>query len=57
VGHVFAIVDRQRGFSKARYRGLAKIGTKAFTALAVANFHLVRKPLCDQVRAWHATRG
>jgi IS5 family transposase len=56
VGHVFVIVDRLRGFSKARYRGLAKHASKAFTTLAMANIRLARKPLHDQVRASHGTR-
>jgi IS5 family transposase len=51
VEHVFAVVKRLWGFSKARYRGLAKNATRAFTTLAMANIYLAKKPLYDQVRA------
>ena len=34
--HVFAIIKRQWGFAKVRYRGLHKNATRAFTALALA---------------------
>jgi IS5 family transposase len=51
VEHVFAVVKRLWGFNKARYRGLAKNATRAFTTLAMANIYLARKPLYDQVRA------
>jgi IS5 family transposase len=42
VEHVFAVVKRQWGFSKVRYRGLAKNATRAFVALALANLYLTR---------------
>ncbi len=50
VEHVFGVVKRLWGFDKARYRGLAKNATRAFTALALANIYLVRGPLMAQVR-------
>ena len=50
VEHVFGVVKRLWGFSKVRYRGLAKNATRAFTALALANIYLVREPLMAQVR-------
>lgn len=50
VEHVFGVVKRLWGFNKARYRGLAKNATRAFTALALANIYLVRGPLMAQVR-------
>lgn len=45
VEHVFAVVKRLWGFSKVRYRGLAKNATRAFTALALANIYLSRRHL------------
>lgn len=50
VEHVFCVVKRLWGFSKVRYRGLAKNATRAFTALALANIYLARGPLMAQVR-------
>jgi IS5 family transposase len=50
VEHVFAVVKRLWGFSKVRYRGLAKNAGRAFTALALANIYLARKHLMAQVR-------
>mgnify|MGYP001031811311 CR=1 FL=1 len=42
VEHVFAVVKRLWSFGKVRYRGLAKNGTRAFVALALANIYLAR---------------
>lgn len=50
VEHVFAIIKRQWGFSKVRYRGLQKNATRAFTALALANIYMSRGLLLVQVR-------
>ena len=50
VEHVFCVVKRLWGFTKVRYRGLAKNATRAFTALALANIYLDRKRLMAQVR-------
>jgi IS5 family transposase len=50
VEHVFCVVKRLWGFSKVRYRGLAKNATRAFTALALANIYLGRRRLMAQVR-------
>jgi IS5 family transposase len=50
VEHVFAIIKRQWGFSKVRYRGLHKNATRAFTALALANVYMSRGLLLAQVR-------
>jgi len=50
VEHVFAIIKRQWGFSKVRYRGLHKNATRAFTALALANIYMSRGLLLAQVR-------
>ena len=45
VEHVFAVVKRLWGFSKVRYRGLAKNATRAFVTLGLANLYLARKRL------------
>jgi Transposase DDE domain len=45
VEHVFHVVKRLWGFTKARYRGLAKNTARAFAAFALANLYLVRKRL------------
>ena len=50
VEHVFGVVKRLWGFSKVRYRGLAKNATRAFTALALANIFMSRARLMAQVR-------
>ena len=50
VEHVFCVVKRLWGFSKVRYRGLAKNATRAFTALALANIYLGRRRLMAQLR-------
>jgi IS5 family transposase len=50
VEHVFGVVKRLWGFNKARYRGLAKNATRAFTALALANIFMSRARLMEQVR-------
>jgi transposase, IS5 family len=42
VEHVFAVVKRPFGFTKVRYRGLAKNTTRAFVALALANVYMTR---------------
>ena len=39
------VVKRRWGFTKVRYRGLAKNMTRAFAAFALANLYLVRKRL------------
>jgi len=50
VEHVFAVVKRLWGFTKVRYRGLAKNASRAFTALALANIYLARHRLMAPVR-------
>ena len=42
VEHVFAVVKRLWGFTKVRYRGLAKNATRSFVALSLANIYLAR---------------
>jgi len=43
--HVFHVVKRLWGFSKVRYRGLAKNTSRLFTAFALANLYLLRRRL------------
>jgi IS5 family transposase len=57
VEHVFAVVKRLWGFTKVRYRGLAKNACRAFTALALANIYWSRKQLMAQVRPYCAKAG
>ena len=45
VEHVFAVVKRQFGFAKLRYRGLKKTATRAFVTLGLANIYLARTRL------------
>lgn len=43
--HAFHVVKRLWGFTKVRYRGLAKNATRAFAAFALANLYLLRHRL------------
>jgi IS5 family transposase len=43
--HAFHVVKCLWGFTKMRYRGLAKNTARLFTAFALANLHLVRRRL------------
>jgi IS5 family transposase len=45
VEHVFHVVKRLWGFSKVRYRGLAKNAARLYTAFALANLYLLRRRL------------
>ena len=45
VEHVFGAVKRLWGFTKVRYRGLAKNATRSFVALGLANIYLARRSL------------
>jgi transposase, IS5 family len=51
VEHVFAVLKLQFGFTKVRYRGLAKNANRLFTAFALVNLFVVRKRLLGQVVA------
>ncbi|WP_029001016.1 IS5 family transposase [Azohydromonas australica] len=42
IEHVFAVVKRLWGFTKVRYRGLAKNATRSFVALGLVNIYLAR---------------
>ncbi len=43
--HAFHVVKRLWGFTKVRYRGLAKNTTRLFAAFALANLYLLRRRL------------
>lgn len=43
--HAFHVVKRLWGFSKVRYRGLAKNTARLFTAFALANLYMLRRKL------------
>jgi IS5 family transposase len=43
--HAFHVVKRLWGFSKVRYRGLAKNTARLFTTFALANLYLLRRRL------------
>jgi IS5 family transposase len=45
VEHPFHVVKRLWGFTKVRYRGLAKNAARAFTMFALANLYMARKRL------------
>ena len=45
VEHVFAVIKKLWGFSKVRYRGLAKNATRAFVITGLANIFLARRHL------------
>jgi IS5 family transposase len=49
--HAFHVVKRLWGFSKVRYRGLAKNTARLFTAFALANLYLLRRRLLPPVEA------
>jgi IS5 family transposase len=64
VEHVFAVVKRLWGFTKVRYRGLAKSPNRAFVALAPANLCLsggrftaqARPRMLGTLKYWHCTK-
>jgi IS5 family transposase len=45
--HAFRVVKQLWGFSKVRYRGIAKNTARAFAAFALANLYLVRRELME----------
>ena len=48
--HAFHVVKRLWGFTKVRYRGLAKNTARLFTAFALANLYMLRRKLL--AREW-----
>lgn len=51
--HVFHVVKRLWGFTKTRYRGLAKNTARLFTSFALANLYLLRRRLLPSQWACH----
>ena len=51
VEHVFAALKLKFGFTKVRYRGLAKNANRLFAGFALVNLFLVRKRLLAQMVA------
>jgi transposase, IS5 family len=49
--HAFHVVKRLWGFTKVRYRGLAKNTARLFAAFALANLYLLRRQLAPEVCA------
>ena len=49
--HAFHVVKRLWGFTKVRYRGLAKNTARLFAAFALANLYLLRRHLAPEVCA------
>ncbi len=49
--HPFHVVTRLWGFTKVRYRGLAKNTARLFAAFALANLYLLRRRLAPEVFA------
>ncbi len=43
VEHPFGVIKHLWGYSKVRYRGLAKNAAQVFTLFALANFYLARR--------------
>jgi IS5 family transposase len=50
VEHQFAVIKRQFGFSKVRYRGLAKNAHRLFVACALSNLVIAKKALMKRKR-------
>ena len=50
VKHSIGVIKRVFGFTKVRYRGLAKNGNRVFVTAALANIFLVRYSLLGAVR-------
>lgn len=45
VEHIFRVLKRQFGYTKVRYKGLAKNAAQAFTLIGLTNLYLVRRRL------------
>jgi transposase, IS5 family len=52
--HAFLVVKRLWGFTKVRYRGIAKNSARLFAAFALANLYLLRRRLLP--RGWSACK-
>lgn len=45
VEHIFRVIKRQFGYTKVRYRGLAKNAAQVFTLIGLTNLYLARRQL------------
>jgi IS5 family transposase len=43
VEHIFRVMKRQFGYTKVRYRGLAKNAAQVFTLIGLTNLYLARR--------------
>jgi len=50
VEHPFLVLKRIFGFTKVRYRGIAKNAERLYVACALVNIFQLRRPLCQLVR-------
>jgi IS5 family transposase len=53
--HAFRVVKQLWGFTKVRYRGIAKNAARLFTAFALANLYLLRRRLLPQQWSVYST--
>ena len=52
VEHAFGVIKRVFGFTKVRYRGLAKNGERLFVVCALANLFMVRRTLIHRQQSY-----
>lgn len=52
--HAFNVVKRLWGFTKVRYRGIAKNAARLFTAFALANLYMLRRRLLPRQWSVHS---
>ena len=52
VEHAFHVVKNLWGFTKVRYRGLAKNTARLYTTFALANLYLLRRRLMPAQEAY-----
>lgn len=45
VEHVFRVIKRQFGYTKVRYKGLAKNAAQVFTLIGLTNLYLARRAM------------
>jgi IS5 family transposase len=53
--HAFRVVKQLWGFTKVRYRGIAKNAARLFTTFALANLYLLRRRLLPQQCSVYST--
>jgi IS5 family transposase len=45
VEHLFRVIKRQFGYTKVRYKGLAKNAAQVFTLVGLTNLYLARRAM------------